>query len=62
MQAKELIVTGDAKVIGELYTKNGPVATKAEVNAKAPAYSYGKTDLTAGSSYLPTGTLYFVYE
>ena len=25
-------------------------------------YSYGATDLTAGTSPLPTGTLYFVYE
>lgn len=37
-------------------------ATKAEVDAKAPAYSYGTTDLTAGSSALETGKLYFVYE
>lgn len=28
----------------------------------APAYTYGTTDLTAGSSPLATGTLYFVYE
>ena len=28
----------------------------------APAYSYGTTDLTAGSSALETGKLYFVYE
>lgn len=28
----------------------------------APAYTYGKTDLTAGVSPLHTGTLYFVYE
>ena len=39
---------------------------QAEVNAldaaKAPAYTYGTEDLTAGSSPLATGTLYFVYE
>ena len=29
---------------------------------KAPAYTYGTTDLTAGVSELATGTLYFVYE
>lgn len=29
---------------------------------KAPAYTYGTTDLTAGSSALATGTLHFVYE
>ena len=28
----------------------------------APAYSYGTTDLTAGTSPLETGKLYFVYE
>ena len=28
----------------------------------APAYSYGTTDLTAGSSALETGTLHFIYE
>ena len=52
------------------------LATKAEVqaaqtaaanaqttaNGKAPAYTYGTADLTAGSSQLATGTLYFVYE
>lgn len=27
-----------------------------------PNYTYGTTDLTAGSSTLATGTLYFVYE
>jgi hypothetical protein len=28
----------------------------------APAYSYGTSDLTAGSSALTTGQLHFVYE
>jgi hypothetical protein len=28
----------------------------------APAYTYGTEDLTAGTSALPTGTIYFVYE
>ena len=32
------------------------------VASKAPMYSYGTTDLTAGSSSLETGKLYFVYE
>lgn len=40
--------------------------TEDEVNnllaAKAPAYSYSTTDLTAGTSSLETGKLYFVYE
>lgn len=29
---------------------------------KAPVYTYGTADLTAGSSSLATGVLYFVYE
>ena len=29
---------------------------------KAPAYTYGTEDLTAGVSALETGKLYFVYE
>lgn len=29
---------------------------------KAPAYSYGTTDLTAGVTTLETGKLHFVYE
>lgn len=37
-------------------------ATKAEVEAKAPAYTYSTADLTAGSSALETGKLYLVYE
>lgn len=30
--------------------------------SRAPAYTYGDTDLVAGESPLATGTLYFVYE
>ena len=32
------------------------------VAGKAPAYTYSTTDLTAGTSQLETGKLYFVYE
>ena len=42
-----------------------PSAVKAAydlANSKAPKYTYGTSDLTAGSSSLATGTLYFVYE
>ena len=35
--------------------------TPASIGA-APAYTYGTEDLTAGTSALETGTLYFVYE
>ena len=38
-----------------------PTYTASEVGA-APAYQYSTADLTAGSSSLTTGTLYFVYE
>lgn len=38
-------------------------ATEARANlGAAPAYSYGTDDLTAGTSALETGKLYFVYE
>ena len=38
-------------------------ATDARLNlGAAPAYSYGETDLIAGTSPLAAGTLYFVYE
>lgn len=35
--------------------------TPASIGA-APAYTYGTTDLTAGTSQLANGTLYFQYE
>ena len=35
---------------------------KTIAEGRAPAYTYGTTDLTAGSSSLATGTLHFVYE
>ena len=38
------------------------VATVAQLNQKAPAYTYGTTDLVEGQSTLPAGTLYFVFE
>jgi hypothetical protein len=38
------------------------VATVAQLNQKAPAYTYGTTDLVEGESTLPVGTLYFVFE
>lgn len=37
-------------------------AAQSSANGKAPMYSYSTTDLTAGSSSLETGKLYFVYE
>ena len=35
---------------------------KTAADSKAPMYTYGTTDLTAGSSSLESGKLYFVYE
>lgn len=37
-------------------------AHSALFRAKAPAYSFGTADLTAGTSPLESGVLYFVYE
>ena len=37
-------------------------AAQNAVASKAPMYTYGTTDLTAGSSPLATGQLHFVYE
>ena len=52
-------VRGSGSSIEWLGWVNNP--TPAEIGA-APAYSYSTTDLTAGSSSLTTGKLYFVYE
>ena len=37
-------------------------AAQTTANSKAPMYTYGTDDLTAGTSALTTGTLHFVYE
>lgn len=48
------------------HTHDDRYYTETETNnllgGKAPAYTYGTADLTAGSSPLADGTLYFVYE
>lgn len=49
--------------LGTSATPNDVLNTiKTLLNEKAPSYTYGTSDLTAGSSSLATGTLYFVYE
>ena len=42
--------------------QNTANAAQSAVASKAPMYTYGTTDLTAGSSPLATGQLHFVYE
>ncbi len=41
---------------------NGSISAAVAGTDYAPPYQYSTTDLTAGSSSLTTGTLYFVYE
>ena len=47
-------------------TNDSNYATQSDVSSavasKAPAYTYGTADLTASTSQLETGKLYFVYE
>lgn len=47
-------------VSGQISAHN--VSSTAHSGMFAPAYTYGTTDLTAGTSELETGKLYFVYE
>ena len=44
------------KIDGELHSLSN------QLSSKAQSYTYGTTDLTAGTSTLETGKLYFVYE
>ena len=44
------------------YMEGVTSAVQTQLNNKAPAYTYSSTNLTAGSSSLATGKLYFVYE
>lgn len=42
--------------------QNAAAAAQTAADSKAPMYTYGTTDLTAGSSPLASGQLHFVYE
>lgn len=53
---------GNAWFAGDVYVKSGSGTNKDEDSVKLAPYSYGTTDLTAGTSPLATGVLYFVYE
>ena len=44
------------------YLEGKFTAINTALESKAPAYTYGTDDLTAGTSALETGKLYFVYE
>ena len=57
----ETIYPVPAKHASSHATGGSDAITPADIGA-APAYSYGTKDLTAGSSALETGKLYFVYE
>lgn len=49
-------------LVNHTNNKNNPHGVTASQIGAAPAYTYGTTDLTPGSSALETGKLYFVYE
>lgn len=53
-------------VSGQINAHNADTNAHADIReavaSKAPMYTYGTTDLTAGSSPLANGQLYFVYE
>ena len=56
-------VTGEVKTVGAPQVDTYSTAEiDAKLAAKAPAYTCGTADLTAGVSALETGKLYFVYE
>jgi hypothetical protein len=52
----------DAKMYDHTANKNNPHNVTIQQIGAAPAYTYGTSDLTAGTSALETGKLYFVYE
>lgn len=50
----------DAAAVGHAVSNLNTIV-QAELDSKAPMYTYGTMDLTAGSSTLAAGTLYFYY-
>lgn len=50
------------QLVNHVNNKNNPHKVTPELIGAAPAYTCGTADLTAGSSPLETGKLYFVYE
>ena len=68
IDALQTAVTGKASTDVATTSKSGLLSATDKVKydsyetSKAPAYTYGTEDLTAGTSPLETGTLYFCYE
>ena len=60
----EIIATEVPKYLNDNFSALNSVDEdiKTQLDAKAPAYQYSTTDLTAGTDALTTGTLYLVYE
>lgn len=54
--------TADNAASAAATAQSTATAAQTAANSKAPMYTYGTTDLTAGSSSLATGQLHFVYE
>lgn len=62
ISADEVVSSPDAVTYTEqTLTTDQQAQARTNIGA-APAYTYGTEDLTAGTSELATGTLYFVYE
>lgn len=55
------VLTFDLSLIHQMIQDNANAIQLLDDN-KAPAYSYGTTDLVEGETPLETGKLYFVYE
>lgn len=61
-KAEMLSDIGAASATAVQTAQNTANAAQTTADSKAPMYTYGTTDLTAGSSPLATGQLHFVYE
>lgn len=53
---------GDVKYITNTLVATTPMTTYNHGTINNNVYGYSTTDLTAGTSYLPTGMMYYVYE
>lgn len=62
MRSADDIVLPDAVLYTEQSLSDAQKEQARENISAAPAYTYGTADITAGSSSLGNGKLYFVYE